>query len=169
MWRSRLPWGTGTLGVVSTGRASGSEKPLQCRIGINTGFCTVGNFGSEHRMDYTIIGAGVNLASRLESAAAPGEILISYESYANVRDRTKCEERGEISVKGVAHPIATYMVIDTYDNLEKERLFIHEERPNFRLEIDVEEMSADNRGAAAAVLREALGRLSSLDEASSRR
>src|SRR5262249_57113044 len=67
-------------------RASGIEKPLQSRIGINTGYCTVGNFGSEDRMDYTIIGGGVNLASRLEAAATPGEILISFETHANRRD-----------------------------------------------------------------------------------
>ena len=146
-------------------RASGIEKPLQCRIGINTGYCTVGNFGSEDRMDYTIIGGGVNLASRLEAAATPGEILMSYETYANVRHRIHCEERGHISVKGIAYPVATYQVVDTYENLGTERLFIHEERPNLRLDLDLDAMSADDRGHAAAVLREALNRLSALDRA----
>jgi adenylate cyclase len=144
-------------------RASGIEKPLQCRIGINTGYCTVGNFGSEDRMDYTIIGGGVNLASRLEAAATPGEILISFETYANVRDRIHCEERGHISVKGIAYPVATYQVVDTYENLGKERLFIHEECPNLRLDLDLDAMSASDRDHAAAVLREALNRLSALD------
>ena len=147
-------------------RASGIEKPLQCRIGINTGYCTVGNFGSEDRMDYTIIGGGVNLASRLEAAATPGEILISFETYANVRDRIHCEERGHISVKGIAYPVATYQVVDAYENLGTERLFIHEERPNLRLDLNLDAMSADDRGHAATVLREALNRLSALDQAS---
>jgi class 3 adenylate cyclase/HAMP domain-containing protein len=147
-------------------RASGLEKPLQCRIGINTGYCTVGNFGSEVRMDYTIIGGGVNLASRLEAAATPGEILISFETYANVRDRIHCEERGHISVKGIAYPVATYQVVDAYENLGIDRLFIHEERPNLRLDLNLDAMSAGDRGHAATVLREALNRLSALDQAS---
>jgi class 3 adenylate cyclase/HAMP domain-containing protein len=148
-------------------RASGIEKPLQCRIGINTGYCTVGNFGSEARMDYTIIGAGVNLASRLEAAATPGEILLSYETYANVRDRIHCEERGQISVKGIAYPVATYQVVDSYENLGAERLFIHEERPNVRLDLDLDldAMSADDRGHAVVVLREALNRLLEIERA----
>jgi adenylate cyclase len=149
----------------SVWRTSGIEKPLQCRIGINTGYCTVGNFGSEDRMDYTIIGSGVNLASRLEAAATPGEILISYETYASVRHRIHCEERGHISVKGIAYPVATYQVVDTHENLGTERLFIHEERPNLRLDLDLDAMSADDRGDAAALLREALNRLSALDRA----
>jgi class 3 adenylate cyclase len=103
-------------------RASGIERPLQCRIGINTGYCTVGNFGSEDRMEYTIIGGGVNLASRLEAAARAGEILMSYETYAHVRHRVRCEERGHISVRGVAYPVATYQLVDTYENLGVERL-----------------------------------------------
>jgi class 3 adenylate cyclase len=144
-------------------RASGIEKPLQCRIGINTGYCTVGNFGSEDRMDYTIIGSGVNLASRLEVTATPGEILISYETYAAVRQRILCEERGHISVKGIAYPVATYQVVDTYENVRAVRGFIHEERPSLRLDLDLDAMSADDRNHAAAVLHKALDQLSAVD------
>ncbi|MGK2915579.1 MAG: adenylate/guanylate cyclase domain-containing protein, partial [Porticoccaceae bacterium] len=59
----------------------GIQKPLQIRMGINTGYCTVGNFGTENRLDYTALGTEVNLASRLESAAKPGEILITHQTY----------------------------------------------------------------------------------------
>jgi class 3 adenylate cyclase/phosphoglycerate-specific signal transduction histidine kinase len=143
-------------------RASGIEKPLRCRIGINTGFCTVGNFGSEDRMDYTIIGSGVNLASRLEAAATPGEILVSYETYANVSDRILCEEHGNLTVKGIAYPVATYRVVDTYENLSAERRFFHEETRNLKLNLTLDAMSAEERDQAAAVLREALNRLSAI-------
>jgi len=63
-------------------RDRGLQKPFQLRIGINTGYCTVGNFGSEDRMDYTIIGSEVNLASRLQSHAELGGILLSHETYS---------------------------------------------------------------------------------------
>src|SRR5215831_19130857 len=59
-------------------RDLGSEKPFQLRVGINTGFCTVGNFGSEDRMNYTIIGNEVNLAARLQSHAELGGILVAH-------------------------------------------------------------------------------------------
>ena len=67
-------------------RRAGIERPLRVRMGINTGFCNVGNFGSAQRMDYTVIGAEVNLAARLQSMAEPGRIVMSYETYALVRD-----------------------------------------------------------------------------------
>jgi class 3 adenylate cyclase len=140
-------------------RDAGIAKPLQCRIGINTGFCTVGNFGSEDRMDYTIIGSGVNLASRLESAASPGEILISFETYAMVKDKILCENLGIINAKGIPHPIETYQVVDAYENLGREQDVIHEDFPNFNLNINLEELSVDERSRAVAALSRALDTL----------
>lgn len=99
-------------------RAAGIARPLQCRMGIHTDYCTVGNFGSEDRLDYTIIGRGVNTASRLESQAKPGEILISYETYAQIRDEFACEEFGEIEIKGMHYPVATYQVIGLRDEID---------------------------------------------------
>ncbi len=141
-------------------RASGIETPLECRMGINTGFCTVGNFGSEDRMDYTIIGGGVNVASRLESAAEPGEILISYETFALVRDEIQCEERGKIEVKGIAYPVSVYSVVGTLDGPDRNPEFIRENQRNLKLELNLEAMTTDEREKAAAVLRGSLKRLS---------
>ena len=93
-------------------RNIGIETPLRCRIGIHTGYCTVGNFGSEDRMDYTMVGGTVNLASRLEHEASPGGVLISFETYAHVKDEVLCEERGRVRVKGILEPVATYSVSD---------------------------------------------------------
>lgn len=141
-------------------RASGIEKPPRCRTGINTGFCTVGNFGSEDRMDYTIIGSGVNLASRLEQAAPPGEILISYETYALVKDEVCCDVRGHINVKGISQSVATFQVIDAYDNVALTRDVIHEDFGTLKLDIDLKAMSATERSHAVNVLQRAVDRLS---------
>jgi class 3 adenylate cyclase/HAMP domain-containing protein len=140
-------------------RGSGIEKPLVCRIGINSGYCTVGNFGSEDRMDYTIIGGGVNLASRLESAATPGEILISYETYAQVKDQIVCEERDTIKVKGIAYPVSTYQVVDTFTNLGTTRQVIREDHPNVKLDLDLDAMSSSERNRVAEILQRVLKKI----------
>jgi len=89
----------------------GIERPLHIRVGINTGYCTVGNFGSENRMDYTIIGGNVNLASRLESSAEIDTIHISHETYSLIKDEVECAPVGEMNLKGIGHPVKTYKVV----------------------------------------------------------
>jgi adenylate cyclase len=151
-------------------RDSGIERPLACRIGIHTGYCTVGNFGSEDRMDYTIIGGAVNLASRLEHEAPEGGILISYESYAHVKGEICCEEMGPIQVRGIGHPVATYRVVDLHANLGGVREPLRAELPHLKLDADPERMSLDERRQAAAILQETLARMQPVaGEASLRR
>jgi class 3 adenylate cyclase len=145
-------------------RESGTEKPLQVRMGIHTGYCTVGNFGSEDRMDYTIIGGAVNTASRLETLATPGEILISYETFAHVKEQIRCEEHGEIEVKGIAYPVATYHVVNSYEDLGRERRHFREDHPNVVLDLDLDAMTTDDRSHAATILRRGLDLLSSSDK-----
>ncbi len=140
-------------------RDAGIERPLACRIGIHTGYCTVGNFGSEDRMDYTIIGGAVNLASRLEHQAPPGGILISYETYAHVKDEILCEEMGDIRVRGIGHPVATYRVVDLHANLAKATETIRADLPHLKLHGDPRLMSEGERAQAAALLKEALASL----------
>ena len=90
----------------------GLDETFQIRVGIFTGYCTVGNFGSEEHMDYTIIGNPVNAASRLESAASPGEILISHSTWTLVEKYVKGEELDAILVKGFSEPLRVYRVSD---------------------------------------------------------
>ena len=79
----------------------GLRDHLQMRIGIDTGFATVGNFGCESRLDYTAIGAAVNRASRLETAADNGSIYISEDTYNLVKDSIEAEALPPIHLKGI--------------------------------------------------------------------
>jgi class 3 adenylate cyclase len=137
-------------------REAGIDKPLQVRIGITTGYCTVGNFGSEDRLDYTIIGGAVNTASRLQSLASPNEIIISYETYALVRDQIRCEEHGEVEVKGIAYPVATYKVVDTLDALKQQTHHFIETHPHMTVDFDLNRMNSDELNRAQKALEDAL-------------
>ena len=90
----------------------GFSDPFQIRMGMNTGYCNVSNFGSDQRLTYTIIGSEVNVAQRLEASAEPGGILMSYETYANASDLIEVEQLKNISMKGVNKEIKVYSVMN---------------------------------------------------------
>ncbi|AEG93610.1 adenylate/guanylate cyclase domain-containing protein [Ramlibacter tataouinensis] len=92
-------------------QAMGNRKAFQIRCGINTGYCDVGNFGSDRRMDYTIIGPEVNLAARLEKAAAPGSVLISHSTWQLVSGAIEALEQPPIAAKGFAQPVRAHAVL----------------------------------------------------------
>jgi len=116
----------------------GLEKPFRLRIGINTGFCTVGNFGSTDRMDYTIIGNEVNLAARLEALAEVGGILMAHETHSLVKDTVLAEAGDTLTVKGFAKPVRTYKVVGLYDDLVEQGRFLRKEQDGLRILLDLE-------------------------------
>ncbi|MCZ6501125.1 MAG: adenylate/guanylate cyclase domain-containing protein [Gammaproteobacteria bacterium] len=89
----------------------GIPAGLHIRIGIHSGYCAVGNFGSKQRMDYTAIGAVVNLASRLESAADRDAILVSIDTWELVKGEVQGEMKHPIRVKGIARAISVVAII----------------------------------------------------------
>ena len=88
----------------------GFANPFQVRMGINTGYCNVGNFGSDQRLTYTIIGGEVNVAQRLEAGADANGILMSFETYAHAQDLIEVEERNAIKMKGISREIKVLAV-----------------------------------------------------------
>ena len=123
--------------IRKTWKNKGIAQPLDIRIGIHTDTCTVGNFGSHDRLDYTTIGNGVNLASRLESNARTNQILISQDTYLLIRDSIFCEKLEEIQVKNIKHPIQTYEVRGRMDD-HQHRESIDVSLDGFSLQIDPE-------------------------------
>jgi class 3 adenylate cyclase len=81
------------------------------RIGINTGSALVGNIGSAELRNFTAIGDTVNLASRLETSAESGQIVIGAATYAHIRDIAVVRELGGIAVKGKAAPVEAFVLL----------------------------------------------------------
>jgi PAS domain S-box-containing protein len=134
----------------------GISTPLRVRMGINTGFCTVGNFGSEERLDYTIVGGAVNLASRLESAAGVDEILISEDTFSLIKEVILCEPNEEITVKGMAYPIQTYTVKDLIETIQEEQEHITAQLKGFNLSIDFQKLDYSDKLYAREMLEKAM-------------
>jgi len=132
-------------------KARGFENPFVIRIGINTGYCNVGNFGSEQRLSYTIIGGEVNIAQRLESQAEPGGILLSYETYVHVQDMVQAEERQAIRLKGIARDIKAYAVKARLSDGETPVLSLHDPA-GVAIDLDAKALDASARARIAQAL-----------------
>ena len=87
---------------------NGISRPLRVRMGITTGYCTVGNFGSEHRLEYTVLGSPVNLAARLQTAAEPDTILISESTCMLLQDVAEATRTADMNLKGFVRPMGCY-------------------------------------------------------------
>jgi PAS domain S-box-containing protein len=96
-------------------RARGIPADLDIRVGVNTGHCTVGIFGSDVMRSYSAVGLAVNVAARLETSADPGSILCGFRTYALVRDRVEAEQRDALWVKGSTRPVEAWRVLRVRD------------------------------------------------------
>jgi adenylate cyclase len=89
-------------------RKRAKQIVVQIGMGINTGDVVAGNMGSPQKMDYTVIGDNVNLASRLEANAPGGAIYVSDSTYEETKDKIEYKELEPIKVKGKKEPIKIY-------------------------------------------------------------
>jgi class 3 adenylate cyclase len=153
-------------------RQRGIEVPFRARMGINTSYCNVENFGSADRMDYTIIGAEANLAARLQTAAEPGKIVLSYETYALVGDMVSARALEPISMKGINRKMIPYMV-DEFQceggEIANPTVVINERLTGVSVFLDVEAIDKSKIDETRGILNKALDALAGLSIAQSPR
>ena len=136
---------------------TGLSESLDVRMGIHTDVCTVGNFGSSDRLDYTVLGNGVNLASRLESMAGANEILISENTYNLIKKDIESQFFSEITVKGKAHPVKAYQVLGKVTKKIKQDV-INVSEEGFALSLDKNKIK--NKDEVLTILEESIDKLS---------
>jgi class 3 adenylate cyclase len=147
------------VGLNAKWRSEGIEQPFLVRMGISTGFCNVGNFGSNDRMDYTIVGAEVNLAARLQSIADPGQIVVSYETYALVREHFLAHPLHPIQIKGISRSVVPYVVDGMLEDTGRETALFSEHAPGLNLYLDPSALNHETLARARSLLQDAVAAL----------
>ncbi len=137
----------------------GYRRAFHKRVGINTGYCNVGNFGSNERMDYTIIGGEVNTAARMESITEPDGVTVTGETYALVKDHFDADALEPVRVKGIAREIRPFALQGIFDDADAEKRVIRAESETLRVFVDVARLDAGGREQAARQLDEISARL----------
>jgi adenylate cyclase len=102
--------------LTATMRGRGIPADLRVRVGVNTGHCTVGVFGSDIMRAYKAVGFPVNVAARLQSEAEPGTVLVGFRTYALVKDRVEAEQRELLRVRGAARPVEAWEITALVEN-----------------------------------------------------
>jgi adenylate cyclase len=141
----------------STWAARGVQRPFHCRIGINTGYCTVGNFGSATRMDYTAIGGDMNLAARIQSLAPKDGILMSHSTWALVHDKVPLAECEPATLKGFAAPVRLYRVLSEPSGASDGAII--RKGTGYDITVDPDALGEDTRDAVKRAARDILRRL----------
>lgn len=113
---------------------------LYVRIGITTDYCHVGNFGSNDRLNYTIIGKAANLAARLEAIAGKGEILISRSTYDYVCHDYDCKYAGAYRLKGFEDKVNAWQVLDPDINKDSLSKWVDHTLPGFNLHLNFKDI-----------------------------
>jgi hypothetical protein len=123
---------------------------MKVRMGISTGFCTVGNFGSDLRLDYTVLGSPVNLAARLQTIAEENTILIDGYTKDLINSHVNTKYLEDITPKGFARPIPLYRLNDfkSGDHRDRRKSLTHVGK---RVEVNV--LDSSNIHAAIEELK----------------
>lgn len=105
-------------------RSKKGLKPVEFRIGVNSGTMLAGNMGSTERMEYTVVGDAVNLASRLSHAGDPGQVIVTEEMLSSeiLVDRIVTTHRGKIPLRGKKEPVSIFHIRDIQDGFRARML-----------------------------------------------